>query len=152
MRTLILLAGLVSIVGCGGSSSPGDRLVGNWLYVASSGNAGIAADYSSNGTYVAALMVLTSTTTAEAQVEKGTYSVSGDQLTSVPTEWTCPGPDAIDTATFSFSGSDLLISTSSGVIALTPNTAPVDTSFVLTYGCFDSSGNFTASPLAPVSN
>jgi hypothetical protein len=153
MRNVVIAFAFGAIaMGCGGSSSPEQDLIGNWLYATSTGSTGIAVTYKTDGTYVAAELVLTSSNTADAQVETGTYTATASELTSVPTEWTCPGPDPAGTASYSFSGGDLLISSSSGIISLAPNTAPASSTFILTYGCFQSDGSFVTAPLAPVSN
>ena len=157
VKQLCVLAVLVFVIGCGGGGgSAASRLDGSWLFTSPNG-VGVGAIFSPDDTYVAMVIVVTAagqnSGSLEMQVEKGRFSVSGDQLTSTPTHWTCPGPDPIDTATFSFSGQDLVISSPTGFITFAPNNAPTSTATITaTLGCFDANGAFTASPLAPVTN
>jgi hypothetical protein len=153
MRKLVLLVALgLAAMGCGGVSSPQQDLIGDWIYIVNNGSSGAAVSYKADGTYVGSILVLTSTTTANAQVELGNYTATSNELTSVPTEWTCPGPDPASTVSYAISDGHLVVSTSSGIISFAQNTAPASTTFTLTYGCMKPDGSFVASPLAPVTN
>jgi hypothetical protein len=135
-----------------GSSSPADKLVGNWIYENADETAGIGATFRSDGTYTVVTLVLTSQNTGDAQVEDGSYVATDTSITTTPTEWTCPGPDPVSVVTYSFSGADLVATIGAQVFVMQPNNQPAQSSFALTLGCFDSTGNFTAQALAPVSN
>jgi hypothetical protein len=144
-----------ALIACGSSSGGGGppSLVGNWIYIDSTNTAGAALDFKSDGTYVHAQLSLTSTTSADAQVETGTYTSTGTSFTATPKQWTCPGPDPVATLNYSFQNGQLVLSAPQGIITFQPNTSSgFMSSFQITNGCFDRTGTFTPSPLAPVSN
>jgi hypothetical protein len=156
VRALVvaMVCGLLGSVGCGGggSSTPEEKLVGDWIIENDSTGVGLALDISADGTYVGALLALTNTNppSANAQVEHGNWSATASSLTLTPTQWSCTGADPADTEPYSFSGGSLVISTSSGITTLAPNNTPATGMFSITYGCFDANGNFTQHPLGPV--
>ena len=126
-------------------------LVGTWMYQYSS-TVAYGATFTATGVYVAQTLLLTSDTTADDGIEKGTYTVAGNTIMLTPQESTCPGADPVYSVSFSFSGSDLILGTSSGEVIYQPDTSTASSGISITDGCFDTSGDFTASPLAPVSN
>jgi hypothetical protein len=115
------------------------------------GTAGLGVIFNSDGTYTFTELELTSSTSANAQIETGTFTVSGATITATPKEWSCPGPDAVYSLSYSFQGSSLNLSQPSGIIILQQNTSTAS-SGAIAIGCIDSSGNFKAEPLAAVSN
>jgi hypothetical protein len=150
MRRLLLLA--VAVGGCG-SSSPSDRLIGEWLFTNADGSGGIGLTFKADDTYVAAVLVATSASSLNGQIETGNYSATASAVTFTPRQSSCPGPDRVDTESYSFSGMDLVMAGGSTVITFAPNNASSSTTtVVLTTGCFDSTGAFTSGPVAPVSN
>lgn len=154
MRTVVGL-GVLLVAACSSSSGGGPpSLYQDWLYTDSSGNSGIAATFRTDGTYVVSDLVITSSASANAEVETGTFTAADTALAMTPTENSCTGPDAAYSLGYSFQGSSLEIAQPSGVLLMQPNTTSPGSigSFAITIGCFDSAGNFTASPLAPVSN
>jgi hypothetical protein len=143
------------VAACSSSSGGGPpSLYQDWLYTDSSGNSGIAATFKSDGTYVVSDLMITSSTSANAQVETGTFTASNGSLAMAPKEDSCPGPDAAYSLGYSFQGGNLEIVQPSGVLLMQPNTTSPGSigSFAITIGCFDGSGNLKASPLAAVSN
>jgi hypothetical protein len=173
MRKTLVGFLFVAALGCG-SSDDAQKIVGNWWagaapdWAASVGSTGstttIEIAFLSNGQYSAYKEQITSDiapgaadaggmATANIEVEDGTYTVTGSTLTCVPAGSTCAKPDPLSNVSISFTGSDLELDTSSGVISLQKN--PPDIvfgGFVKTYGCFDSSGHFTEGPVVSVSN
>lgn len=150
---MIALLGCLLAVGCGGGSdSPADRIVGNWLYTNTTDSAGFGATFEGNGTYSLSSLELTTATTARAAIEKGTYTATDSTITTTPQKSTCPGPVPVDTVTYELKGSTLVVTTGANIIVMTRNRQSADTSFVVTLGCFAEDGSFAASPLAPVSN
>jgi hypothetical protein len=170
-KTLIGFLFLAAL-GCDGGADDAQMIVGSWWAgaapnwatdVGSTGSTtAIAIMFTSDGQYSAIKEQITSdgppgaTTTdmatANAEVEDGTYTVSGSTLTCVPTESTCPEPDPFSNVFISFTGSELDLDTSSGIVSLQKNTANNVWGIIKTYGCFDSSGHFTEEPPVPVSN
>jgi hypothetical protein len=149
MKTLLLLV----VGGCGSSSSFSNRLVGDWLFTNADGSGGVALTLKADDTYVASILTTTSASSLDAQVEDGNYSSASTTITFTPTKSSCPGPDPADTESYSFAGANLVIAGGSTVITFAPNNAPSSTTTaVLTAGCFDNTGAFTASPVAPVTN
>lgn len=143
------------LVGCGGSGAgevvpPPDPttalLVGNWI---STVNASCAVAFDATATdFVFAVICVNADLSANAQVQKGTYSLDGASLVLANSEATCVGTEAVDDETVSLSATSLVMTDSAGEIAYVRNTAPAGSQSV-TYGCF-SNGTFTASPLAPL--
>lgn len=152
MRSSVTISAvlLLAMLGCG-SSSPEDQLAGTWTYT--NGNNGIGLTFATDGTYVAQVLQLTSSTSGDDEIEKGVYSVSGNQINWTPQEYTCPGPDAVYSTSYSFSGGDLVIVTpgSAGIVSLVRDTSSSSGNASLVLGCFQS-GSFVQEPLAPVSN
>jgi len=151
----VILGTLVGMVmSCGGddSQTPQERLVGSWVYSNSSGSTGIDLKFGSDANYSVQLLQLTSTTSANDEVETGIYSATDSTITFTPQKYTCPVPDPTYTLTYNFNGDSLAMLFSSGAIAFTRYTGPASTNAALTFGCFQSDGTFFTSPLAPVSN
>jgi hypothetical protein len=143
---------LLVLSACSGASSSSPRLDGNWLYASSSSAEGLGLTLKSDGTYVSTVLVLTSSNSGNAQIEEGAFTTSGSTITFTPKAWSCPGPDAVYSDSYTFDGADLDLSYSGGVLLLQPNTSTASSSFSLVTGCFASDGTFTQVPLAPVSN
>jgi hypothetical protein len=146
-----IVLGLASTA-CSPSQTPQERLVGDWVYVDSTGTVGEGVDLKPDGTYAISVLQLTTATTGNAQQETGTYTATDSDIRTTPQEWTCPGPDPVAVTPYSFSGNLLVVTGSSGLITFSPNTAPASTAEVLTFGCFQANGSFVAEALAPVSN
>ena len=154
MAKAMVTAFLVALTAACSSGSGGGSpsLTGTtWEYANSAGTAGEGVVFNTNGTYALLVLQLTSSSSGNVQEETGTYVVSGNTITVTPKEWTCPGPDPVYSATYSFQGSSLAITEPSGVVIFQPDDQMASMA-ALTHGCFSSSGAFTAMPLASVSN
>jgi len=152
MKSGLVIAVALLAVACSSASGGGSpSLDGTWYYVNAAGTAGIGATFNQDGSYVAEDLALTSSTSANVRAEKGTFSVSGNAITLTPKESSCPGPDPIYHLSYSFQGSNLELAEPSGGVVLQPDTQTASNA-AITFGCFDSSGNFTPEPLAAVSN
>ena len=147
LLALLLLLG----IGCGsGSDSPADKLQGNWMYVAADGLTGIALDFQGNG-YVTGFLGLTSATSANAEIETGIFTATASSIGFTPQKYSCPGPDAVYSLDYSWSGSLLAIHAGANLYLLERNDAMANGSFVITTGCVQN-GYFYPMPVAPVSN
>lgn len=140
---------LTCVMACGSPAST-PTLVGNWIYVDPAGSTGIAVDINDDGTYVIADMTLTSSNSADAQVETGSYTATSSQINALPQKWSCRGADPGITVDYTFQDGNLLLSLQSGLVALQPNTATATTAFKITYGCFSSGVGFTPEQLLPI--
>jgi hypothetical protein len=157
-KTLIGFLFLAAI-GCSSGSSDSEMIVGSWFVGAApnwASNLGpigttVLIGFTSDGQYSASKVQIASTTVANAEVETGTYTVSGSTLTTVPEQWTCPFDDPTSTVSISFVGGDLELNTSSGTVSLQKTTESVVPVSELRDGCFDSSGSFTEGPVGPAS-
>jgi hypothetical protein len=130
-----------------------ERVVGDWLFTDSTGTSGVFIDFKADGTYAGGQIVETSASSADTEVEDGNWVATDTTITSTPTKWSCPGPDSVSTVTYSFSAANLVVSDPSGLITFAPNdSASSSQTITLQTGCFDSNGNFTAAPVAPVTN
>jgi hypothetical protein len=144
------LVGLLTACSSSSSSQP-PSLYGNWDYIDSAGTAGNGLTLKSDGTYVVSRLVLTSSTSANAQVESGTMVVTGSTIAFTPQNWSCEEPkDPPYTATYQLTNGGLEVTLPGLVIAFQVNTSPVATNFTLATGCFPQSGGFVPSPLSPV--
>ena len=152
MKASWMIAAVLASACSSGSGGGSPSLDGKWEYIDSAGTAGDGVTFNSDGTYVLQVLQLTSSTSGNDEVEKGTFTVSGNTITATPKEWSCPGPDTVSTMTYSFQGSSLALALPSGILILQPNTSPPATNASIVIGCFDSSGNFKPEPLASVTN
>jgi hypothetical protein len=154
MKKWMLAVLLAAVAACGGGNSetPKERLIGQWLYTNSSGGAGIDITFKTDATYSAQVLQLTSTTTANDEVETGVFSTTDTEITFTPQKYTCPGPDPVYSVTYSFNGDSLLLLLSTSATAFSRNTTPPTTNFSIAFGCIQSDGSFVVSPLAAVSN
>jgi len=137
-------------VGCGGGDSPEDALVGDWILANAADTAGAGLTFKSDGSYVASTLAVKSSTSYLAEVEKGTFSVSGKTIFFSPTEYSCPEADPPYSFEYTAKGDTLTLTDPSDIFAFSRNTAPASAGAVITIGCFQPGGSFVASPLAPV--
>ncbi len=150
--TLAVLLAAVAACGGGNSETPEERLIGQWVYTNSSGSTGIDVTFNTNATYTLQVMRLTSTTSANDQVETGIYSATENELTFTPQKYTCPGPVPVFTEGYSFNGDSLSMLFSDAVLVYSRSTTPAATNFSISFGCFQTDGSFVQAPLAAVSN
>ena len=150
MSRLGLVVLVLGVLGCGGSSSPKDRLVGDWLFIDAAHGGSIGVTFSNDGTYVA-WATRAPSGPSNASMERGNYDATDNSVKNSPTEWTCRGSYPTYTETYSFSGQSLVVVDVTGLITFVPDNAPAPMAD-LTLGCFDMNGNFTPSPFAPVTN
>jgi hypothetical protein len=142
-----------ALMSCGSSStSSGPSLVGTVWFYEHSASSGQGLKFNSDGTYEFLRLGLTSSTTANEYLQTGTYTSTSNQITSTPHEATCSGTAPVYTIGYAFEGSNLVLSGTTGSIIYQPDTVMAASNLAYTYGCFDSQGNFTQSPLGPVSN
>jgi hypothetical protein len=146
MKTLIVF---LAFLGCSNPPQESSSIVGDWIYTSPYGDSGIALALLEGDTFAWENLALAGQVNVE--VHKGYYSTIGShQLSLDRTISSCPG-DSRSTWTFGFSQNDnesMTLTNSSGVIAFARNHYnPLDQALVI-FGCFDSSGNFTSSPLA----
>lgn len=148
----------VFILGCGTNDDeypdPGSdsRLYGEWINQVSS-SSGLGVSFKADRSYSLISILITSTagTTADAEIENGTYTVAGSTLTFTPREATCPSPIAIWATTFSISGQTLVFHGTSAAVSFLRSTSTGGGSAIVRYGCFEN-GVLTPHPLAPVAN
>jgi hypothetical protein len=91
--------------------------------------------------------VRTSTTTANDEVETGSFSATADSIMFVPARWSCRASDPSYTTPFALPGVYLDVTYVIGLIAFHADTSP---DFTAVDGCFAKSGTFVPAPLAPV--
>jgi len=138
-------------LGCGGGDSPEDALVGTWFATTNAAQTrGLGLTFTSDGTFVVQDILVTSNTTAQDEIEKGTYSVSGKTLLFHPTQYSCPQADPPYSFEYTISGSTLTLIDPAAVISLAKDTTPPTGGSVIAIGCFQSDGSFVPSPLTPL--
>jgi hypothetical protein len=157
MRSIVVLLFAVSLCGCGG----GGDIEGTWGLDLS------MANYPSTGANTPCTYVVTfkgsafeqdllcgSGNVEVMQTYVGTYSATGNQLTTVDTKSTCPDPNPTSTVTFTLEGDQLtIVETGGGVLVLTRGTvsSASNSAALETLGCFSSDDTtFTPGPLNPI--
>ena len=150
----------LAFAGCGGGmddmpyrhggthfiAGPDSRLTGNWIFIGDA--AGLALDF--DGANTLRPHRHDGQRHGQRAGRDRPYSTSGGVLTLTPQQASCAGVHPAYTERYSFSGANLVVRTTAAR-SCSPN-PPSGGSVALTYGCFDSAGTFTASPLVAVSN
>lgn len=90
-----------------------------------------------------------------AQIDSGTFTISGNTLTLIKTASSCEGIGTVTKAsvdTFSVQGTSLTLTASSGTkaVVFAHQTSSSTSTGVVSIGCFDASGNFTAHAVTTV--
>jgi hypothetical protein len=148
-----VLASVLLMAGCGSSSSGSSTpsLYQTWEDLSANGENGQFLVFSQSGGYVHSILATTSSANVfDAEIEQGTFTISGQTMTLTPTQWTCTGAYAPYTATFNISGQTLEFVVNGAILGLQPDTATAGQG-TLVEGCFGSTGGFTQQALAPVS-
>jgi hypothetical protein len=150
----------VAAVGCGsssGSSGP-PSLYNTWFEANGSTGFGQGLTFKADGSYVHSVIQVVNSSTDDAEVEQGTFTLAGDghTMTLTPVQWTCSGPLPAYTAMYTFNGSNLVFSVQGTVLDLvvdtvSPTSVNNGNGFQLLEGCFTQSG-FVQQALAPVTN
>ena len=149
-RMAVFLFLLLGAMGCDDPVTPKGQLEGNWLFEASDGLTGIGLTFNGDQ-YTGYVMGLTSSTSANAEVETGSFLTSDTQIVFTPREWSCPGPDSIYVMPYALANGSLAITSGATVVVFQRNLASPATNFVITTGCTQT-GTFVPMPVAPVSN
>ncbi len=119
----------VALVACGGSNYS-DGFQGSWIEQSPDGLSGVGLEVNGDN-YVVESIVITGPTTAEAQVEEGTFAAGPNEFDTFPTNDT------------------LILGLPQGTVTFHRNDAAPDSNVVITYGCF-ASGNFVPNDLTKV--
>ena len=138
--------GALLVMGCGTEAGNQGSVVGLWE-APSGSSCTVAFDFRSDGTYSESLVCTLADGSLGIQVADGTFSTRAGTVTLMADEATCVGWSKLSAETYTISGTELTLSDSSGVTLLTHETSRSGTG---TYGCFESTGAFTVSPLAPL--
>jgi hypothetical protein len=159
MKSMVLLLFAVSLCGCGNDGG-GGSIEGTWGIDLSMPNyPSVGADtpciyaVTFKGSAFEQDLICGSGNVGVMQTTVGTYSLTGNQITTVDTKSTCPDPNPTTTALFTAEGDQLRIVDTSGVLLFTRMTVPAADSSgaLITLGCFSSDDTtFTPGPLTPV--
>jgi hypothetical protein len=147
-----VLGCLVFCVACGGSGNGAPSLDGSWAYTSAGGAFGYAYTFNSDGTYSAELLSLTSANSEDAYAETGTFTSTSDTIALTPNQASCGGPDPAYAYSYSLQGDTLVLTDPSGIVSYERTTASSGPNESIVLGCFDSTGAFTPTPMAPVSD
>jgi hypothetical protein len=149
MRTLLIaMYALGCLAGC---RSEGPTVEGNWIYKSDDGAWALALDISGDE-YSSALMLATSGTSVNAQVEKGTYTMTDSALLLRPREWSCTGALPSYAVQYRLSGPTMVVTSNANIWVFERNTSGGPTSgLMLTTGC-DPLGDFVPMGLGPAGN
>jgi hypothetical protein len=144
-----LFATLAALLGCSSTSTdPASGLKGTWA--GADGPLVLGVTFNGDGTYELHQTLRTSATTAEDQVQTGTFTATGSWITFTPQRSSCPGPAPMSTAPYKLLNGSLQMTSGTTVFTLQPDTAPPAPGTTVQTGCFDSQGVFTPGSLAPV--
>jgi hypothetical protein len=155
-RVLFFVLPVVLVVGACSSGDDGEDpisregLLGHWMNTSLAGDGRVGLTFNSDGTYNRSILLLTSTTAADAEVETGMYVATDTHLTLLPQRWTCPSPAPVSMASYAVSGNDLIVTTPFENYSFAASASPASSRFALRLGCFDFNGVLTPAPLAPV--
>jgi hypothetical protein len=130
-----------------GSGDGGPTIVGDWIYTNAANTDGYALSLKSDSTYELHRFVRTSATTANDEIETGSFSAATDSITFAPARWSCRAPDPSYATPFTLPGVYLDVTYVIGLIAFHADVSP---DFTAVDGCFAKSGTFVPAPLAPV--
>lgn len=83
----------------------------------------------------------------DGQLTTGTFTATGGNLSFVPQQSSCAAA-APWSCTYRVSSGSLVLTDSGGTVSFSRGTATG--TGVVTYGCFDSVGNFTPRPVSPL--
>lgn len=130
-----------------GSGDGGPTIFGDWIYTNAANTDGYLLSLRSDNTYELHRFVRTSATTANDEIETGSFSAAADSITFMPARWSCRAPDPSYPTPFALPGVYLDVTYVIGLIAFHADTSP---DFTAVDGCFAKSGTFVPAPLAPV--
>jgi hypothetical protein len=138
---------LLVVLGCGGAG--GDRLAGTAWDAELSGCSHVLK-FTAPDTFGAGVGCTLTDGALALQATDGTYTDGDGTLTLSPTRSSCPGTTTAPVAVTYTLGATLTIQDAAGAIIYSPISPGAPTSGAVTYGCFDSAMNFTASPPIPL--
>jgi hypothetical protein len=149
MRNVILA--LVLTAACSGSAGTDiPSVYGTWKSVNAAGFTRGGLTFNRDGTYSQYGLSASSTSlnVADAQVDRGTFTVDNGRLRMVPTESSCPEPDPVQYVPYSLDGGDLAFGQIHEIYKPGDATAAYS---AVTIGCFDGPlGDFVARAIMPV--
>ena len=151
MRVLSGALLLVAAIGACGCGERRDRLDGTHWQAPLIGVPCYAEAGFEHGTYAWALVCTLDGGSPAATLEVGDYSITGDELTLVPRQASCPSDVVGHTLAFSVSR-DLFITENAPGQILTFVSLPAGPvpHAGIPVGCFDAQGSFVPNPLTPL--
>lgn len=93
-----------------------DELAGDWQFTSKDPPFAIVFHFKSDGSYESDVVTTVTASLWQDQLEQGTYAVSGSTLTTTPSMWSCPSPDPVASATFSFADGHLVLANAKGAV------------------------------------
>jgi len=143
--------GFLSLVGCG-DVTPDDPLRGTIWDTQLNATDVLLVSFHTDGTYNEGTVFNLTSGQIGADVERGTYTVRGDQLTAKPTSASCPTHSHVaETSTFQIVGSNLTLNNAMGAVILEKTATDTSSSSggTVTYGCSDND-RFTPHEIVPL--
>jgi hypothetical protein len=149
MRNGILA--LVLTAACSGSAGTDiPSVYGTWKSVNAAGVTRGGLTFNRDGTYSQYALQPSSTSlgVADAQVERGTFTLDNGRVRMVPTESSCPEPDPVQNVAYSLNAGHLAFGQIPEIYKPGEATAAYS---AVTIGCFDGPvGDFVARAIMPV--
>lgn len=156
MKLFALVILMTLAIGCGGDDSDSDSsdaasVEGDWWYWNAEQGCGLGINIVGSE-YSSRFICPTSSTAGVAELESGTFVISGNQATATPKQRTCPTVGSTETYTYTVTDKTLSLRTDSAVIILDKNDDSSDdnesSAAAVTFGCFDT-GTFVEHPMTP---
>jgi len=141
------LALLAALVGCG-QATPQERLQGGWISNSDASGCVAGANFENSTIVLQTICSLTDGTFGD-EVMGGDFTATDSQIFVTFRKASCPATSINPTfsASYSFSGSSLVLSTTSGFVSLLRNNATGGGSASVAFGCFDATGGFARMPV-----
>jgi hypothetical protein len=131
------------------------ELVGNWQNASPSGVENIELNLYNDGNYDLSHTKFWVSNIAHTQLEVGTFSTSGNNITFFPTQWSCNTHDPSYTSNFELTNTNLVLYVNLGYVVVFDPLPQVQDGMIYSTGCFnesDGGSNFNEMPLSNVLN
>lgn len=127
---------------------------GSWVVANSENTLFVQVLLNSDGSYEIALLIVTSTVSADEYIQKGTFTINGPALVFTPTEASCPGNVPVFSNNYYFDQDVLVLQDPSGKSTgfVTDPTLMLGQGLNIVLGCSVDNGPWTPYALAPIQN
>lgn len=148
MKSVIVAVLLVISAGCGGDEEDAPSLVGDWAAEAGGGCA-YGVSFEDDGTYTEGVVCELEGGGLGVEVYGGTYTTSGDDLTTKQTRGSCADAEPLtERLVYELDGDSLRIGSAAGTLVFQRAEGGDGVTGQATFGCYAADGSFTPMPIA----